>query len=112
MTLASMVFPWRIHAIFDVLAGVGLAMVGAPRLALLWAAGLCAVDWFTQKSYRHWLPLAAEMDSAKGLRRLSWIVLARTILWFAAPLAYTIQSHSQGSFGFVAVTAISITALG
>lgn len=112
MTLTAMVFPWRAHAGFNVIAGLGLGLVGAPLLGAVWTLGLCLADWILQRLYRHWLLTAAEADSTKGLARLSWIVLMRTALWFAPPLAHAVTAHSQIGFAFVAVTAISITALG
>ncbi len=112
MTLMAMVFPWQAHAVFNVFAALALALVGAPWLALAWGVGLCATDWFTQRTYRRWLASAGEMDSAMGLRRLSGIVLLRMILWFAASLAYTVMAHSFTGLALIAVTAISVTALG
>jgi signal transduction histidine kinase/ActR/RegA family two-component response regulator len=52
------------------------------------------------------------MDSPRGLRRLTYVVLARTALWYLPPLAYTVMSHSPAGFAFLAVTAVSSTALG
>jgi len=112
MTLMAMVLPWRAHAVFNVIAGLGLGLVGAPLLGSIWALSLCLADWLIQRLYRNWLPAAAETDSTKGLARLSWVVLMRTALWFAPPLAHTVAAHSQTGFAFVAVTAISVTALG
>jgi signal transduction histidine kinase/ActR/RegA family two-component response regulator len=112
MTLMAMAFPWRAHAIFNVVAGLGLGLIGAPELGLTWALSLCAADWLSQRLYRNWLLVAADTDSAKGLARLSWIVLLRMGLWFAPPVAYAVAAHSQTAFAFVAVTAISVTALG
>jgi len=111
-TLSALVFPWRWHVVFNILGGVGLALIGAPWLALIWAAGMCVADGVAQRAYRRWVPTAAETDSAEGLKRLGWAVLARTALWFAAPLAYATVSHSPASLAFIAVTAISTTALG
>lgn len=112
MTLMAMVFPWRAHAVFNVIAGLGLGLVGGPLLGSIWALSLCLADWLSQRLYRNWLLAAAETDSTKGLARLSWIVLMRMALWFAPPLAHTVAAHSQTGFAFVAVTAISVTALG
>ena len=112
MTLMAMVLPWRIHAVFNIIAGIGLGLTGAPLLGLIWVLGSCVADWLAQSLYRKWLLVAAETDSTKGLARLSWIVLLRMGLWFAPPLAYTVVTHSQTGFAFVAVTAISVTALG
>jgi signal transduction histidine kinase/CheY-like chemotaxis protein len=112
MTLTAMVFPWRAHAVFNVFAGLGLGLIDTPLIGLIWALGLCVADWLVQKIYRNWLLAAAETDSNRGLARLSWIVLMRMGLWFAPPLGYTVAAHSQTGFAFVAVTAISVTALG
>jgi signal transduction histidine kinase/ActR/RegA family two-component response regulator len=112
MTLTAMLIPWRLQAVFNVIAGIGLGLIGAPLLGLVWALTLCVADWLTQRLYRNWLSVAAESDSAKGLARLSWIVLLRMALWFAPPVAYTVALHSQPGFAFVAVTAISVTTLG
>ncbi len=112
MALTAMVFPWRAHVVFNIAAALGLGLVGGPLLGLVWALGLCAADWLLQKTYRAWLPSAAEMDSNRGLARLSWVVLLRTALWVAPPLAYAVATHSQTGAAFVAVTAISLTALG
>jgi signal transduction histidine kinase/FixJ family two-component response regulator len=112
LTLTAMVFPWRAHAVFNVVAGVGLGLVGAPLLGLIWALSLCLTDWLTQRLYRNWLLAAADADSPKGLKRLSWIILLRMGFWFAPPLAYVVAAHSQTGFAFISVMAISITALG
>ena len=112
MTLMALVFPFGAHAIFNVIAGVGLGLIAAPALGLIWAVSLCVADWLAQKLYRNWLQAAAETDSTKGLARLSWIIFLRTCVWFAPPLVYTVMAHSSIGFAFVAVTAISVTALG
>ena len=106
MTLMAMVFPWRAHAVFNVFAGLGLGLVGAPLLGSIWALSLCLADWISQRLYRNWLLAAAETDSTKGLARLSWIVFMRMALWFAPPLAHTVAAHSQTGFAFVAVTGV------
>jgi len=112
LALTSMVFPLRAHAVFNVTAGIGLGLIGAPVAGFIWALSLCLADWLIQRQIRNWLVTAAETDSAKGLARLSWIVLMRTGMWFAPSLLYTISTQSQTGFAFVAVTATSITALG
>jgi signal transduction histidine kinase/CheY-like chemotaxis protein len=111
-SLAAMVFPWRFHAMFDLAGALGLALIGAPWLALGWGVGLCAADWVVQRIYRGWQRSAAATDSPTGLRRLASVVLLRTVLWFVAPLAFAILTRSPAAFAFLAVTAISTTALG
>ncbi len=112
LTLMAVVFPWRAHAAVNVIAGLGLGLIGGPLLGLVWALSLCVVDWLAQRIYGNWLAVAAETDSTKGLARLSGLVLLRMGIWFAPPVAYTLAAHSQTGFAFVAVTAISVTALG
>jgi signal transduction histidine kinase/AmiR/NasT family two-component response regulator len=112
MTLMAMVFPWQAHAVFNVVGAVALALIGAPLAALVWGVSLCVVDWSSQRLYGRWLQSAGGMDSAKGLGRLSGVILLRMTLWFAPPLAYTVLAHSQTGFALLAVTAISVTALG
>lgn len=112
MTLSAMVVPWAVLAVFNVAAGIGLALVGAPFIAIVWTTGLCAADWLLQRCYRSWSQSAVELDSEAGLRRLSTTVLLRTCLWFVAPLAHALASPTLSSFTFLTVTAASITALG
>ena len=112
MTLSAMVIPWGVHATFNVAAGIGLALVGAPVIALVWATTLCVVDALLQRLYRAWAQSAADLDSEAGLRRLSGTVFLRTCLWFIAPLAHALASPTPSSFAFVTVTAVAITALG
>ena len=112
MTLSGMVVPWAVHAVFNVAAGIGLALVGAPLIAAIWTVALCAADVVLTRCYRIWSQSAANLDSALGLRRLSGAVFLRTSLWFVAPLGHALAAPTASSFAFVAVTAISITALG
>ena len=44
MTLMAIVFPWRIHAVFNVVAALGFALVGAPLLALCWGVRVLSVQ--------------------------------------------------------------------
>ena len=111
-TLSTLIFPWGLHVAFNGTAGLGLALVGAPVLAMVWAVALCAADGFLQWRYRTWSLSAADLDSELGLRRLSGTIFLRTVLWFSAPLAHALLSPTPSGFAFVAVTATSIIALG
>ncbi len=112
LSLAAMTFPWAAHWVFDILLGAGVALVGAPGLALAWTVSLCAVDVLLQRLYARWREQSPAVDQTRGLHRLAAVVTAKTVLWFSAPLAVALIAHTPASFAFVAITAISMTALG
>jgi signal transduction histidine kinase/ActR/RegA family two-component response regulator len=112
LSLAALLFPWPAHWGFDLVAGAALALIGAPGLAAVWTAALCVIDVALQKLYQRWLRKAADADSSRGLRRLSLVVAAKTALWFSAATALAVTTRSSAAFAYVAVTAVSMTALG
>ncbi|HEY0438279.1 MAG TPA: hypothetical protein VGC92_16680, partial [Phenylobacterium sp.] len=112
LTLGAMIFPVWGHWIFNAASAASLALVGAPALALAWLPAVCLSDVVLQFVYRRWMKTAREEDSRRGLRRLSWFVLAKTCLWFSASTLYVAQSHSMPGLGLLAVNAVSMVALG
>jgi signal transduction histidine kinase/ActR/RegA family two-component response regulator len=112
LTLGSMIFPIWGHFIFNLAAAASLALVGAPTLAAAWAFGLCGTDLILQGLFRRWIATAAGLESNRGLSRLSWLVLGKTLVWFAPPTAFVIASHSLAGLGYLAMIAVSMTALG
>jgi len=110
--LAAQIFPvWR-HWLFDVLAGVALALVGAPVLAMTWALASCGADWVLQRQYGRWLLTSGSTDSHAGLRRLVVGAGLRATLSIAAPLTFAVLTHSPAGVIYLAVTLMGLIALG
>jgi len=112
LSLAALTFPWPAHWLFNILAGASLALLGAPALAAAWTAVMCVADVALQKLFARWTRTAGQIDSGAGLRRLSAVAALKTAFWFSASTALTITAHSIPAFAYVAVTALSMTALG
>ncbi|MFL5296789.1 MAG: ATP-binding protein [Phenylobacterium sp.] len=112
LSLAAMTFPWPGHWAFNILAGASLALVGAPALAAAWTVALCLADVAMQAVLGRWAKVAGAVEPHRGLTRLSWLVWAKTALWFSAPIAFVLSARSAAGLAYVAVTAISMTALG
>jgi signal transduction histidine kinase len=111
LTLAGLIFPLAPQLFFNVVGGLSLALMGAPLLAAVWVLGSCVSDAALQSVYRGWLPYAGEVDSARGLRRLSVPIALRSALWMAAPLAFTLATHGAAGIAQTAVTALGLSAL-
>jgi signal transduction histidine kinase/ActR/RegA family two-component response regulator len=111
LTLLALIVPLRLPLVMDALGGVAFALVGGPSLALLWAAGLAAGDGILQRLYRRLEVRAAHVDSNQGLRRLAWFASAKAVLWLWAPTVFAVTARSPVGLAFVAVLAITLTAL-
>jgi signal transduction histidine kinase/CheY-like chemotaxis protein len=112
LTLMSMSFPWKVSCLFNLVSGLCLALVGAPRLAIAYTVGLCAADFLLQRAYRRMGVVAAAEDSDKGLRKLSLLALARNLLGYSAPVGFTLATHSEAAMAYTAVIVMTYTALG
>ncbi len=111
-TLAAQIFPvWR-HWVFDLLAGVALALVADPVLAMTWALASCGADWLLQRQYGRWLLTSGSTDSNAGLRRLAVGAGLRATLSIAAPLMFVVLTPSPAGVIFLAVTLMALIALG
>ena len=111
LTLAAMIFPVAVHLGFDAFAGLCIGLIGAPLLGLTWALCAGATDAILQRLFSRLLPKATNVDSVKGLRRLSWLIALRSALWISAPLALTLLTHSAVGVAQTAVTAMGLVAL-
>jgi signal transduction histidine kinase len=111
LTLAALILPWRRQAGFDVAVGLAFCLVGGPWIGLGWALSLCAADWGLQQSYRRLAADAANVESRRGLARLSWLMLLKGLLWYALPTGFTVLNHSLAGLAFVAVQAVGLTSL-
>ncbi len=98
LTLKGLLFPWTFQIVLNAFAGLSLGLIGLPLLALVWTLVSCAADYGLQRLYARWWADAAAMDSARGLRRLTWYVFFRS-------------THSLAAMGYTALTALSMVAL-
>ena len=111
LTLSALIFPARIHCVFNVFAGLCLGLMGAPLLGAVWALCACAVDAWQQHLYRRWLPLSGGVAASRGLRRIAAMVALRSTIWMSAPVAFTLITHSAAGVAQSAVTALGLVAL-
>jgi signal transduction histidine kinase/ActR/RegA family two-component response regulator len=111
LTLKGLLFPWTLQIVLNAFAGLSLGLIGLPLLALAWTLVSCVADYGLQRLYARWWVAAAAMDSAKGLRRLTWVVFLRSSLWLAGPVALTLVTHSLAALGYTVLTAFSMIAL-
>jgi len=112
LTLAAMEFPWLAQCAFNAVAGLGLGLVGAPRIGFVWAFLFSIIDLGLSRILRGWSAKAAETDSDTGLRRLSILVGFRTTLWMLGPVIVSFGSHGLGGLAYTAVSATGMIALG
>lgn len=111
LTLKGLQFPLWLHLVFNVFAGVALAFIGGPILALVWTLAASAADLGLQRLYARWSLTAANADSARALPRLGWCVAFRSSLWMSAPTYLAFVSHDAGAYIYAALTALSMVAL-
>jgi signal transduction histidine kinase len=111
LTLAALTYSWPRQAAFDVVVGLAFCLVAGPAMGLGWILSLCATDWGLQRVYRRLTAKADDVESHRGLSRLCWLVFAKGVVWYAAPVGFTILNHSLAGLAFVAVQAVGLTSL-
>lgn len=110
-TLKGLLFPWRSHLVFDVAAGLSLALIGLPLLAAAWTLTSLLADYILQRLYRRWSTKAAGARSELGLLRLGACCGLRSALWMSAPVALAATTGDPAAFAYAALTALSMVAL-
>lgn len=111
LTLKSLRFSWKAHFAFDALAGLALALIGPPAVAIAWTIFSWAADFALQRLYQSWSQEASLADSAKGLRRLAACAAFRSTLWMSAPVILALTERSGGAYVYSALTGLSMVAL-
>lgn len=111
LTLKGLLFPWRFQLGLNAFAGLSLALIGLPMLALGWTLVSCVADVRLQHLYGRWFETSAAMDSARGLHRLSWCLALRSSLWLSAPMALVLITHAPAAYAYSALTSLSMVAL-
>lgn len=111
LTLKGLRFPWKGHFAFNAFAGLSLAYIGSPILAIVWTLACCVADAALQRLYDVWATGASQLDSGRGLRRLSLCVAFRSSLWMSAPTFLALTEQSAGAHVYSALTALSMVAL-
>src|SRR5688500_14237095 len=85
-TLVGLMQPWPIAAIFQILASGAVAALGLPLFAVVWGVGSFAMQLASQALYSAWLPAAATVPEARGLRRLTVCSILRSAVWMIGPV--------------------------
>jgi signal transduction histidine kinase/AmiR/NasT family two-component response regulator len=111
LTLASLTPAWRVQAVLNCAMGFAFTLVAGPLIGIVWAASLCAADQILARIYRRWSLTAAVTDTDYGLRRVAALAVCKAALWFSAPTAFTLLTHSTIGRVFVGVTAAMLITL-
>jgi signal transduction histidine kinase len=111
LTLAALTYPWFRQAGFNVAVGMAFSLLAGPWLALAWALSLCITDFFLQRVFRRLRRQAAAVSSKRGETWLSGVVLGKSLVWYWAPVAFTLVTHRPDSLVFVCVQAVGLTSL-
>lgn len=98
LTLKALRLRWKAHLSLNGFAGLGLALVGGPALAIAWTLINCGADFALQRLYSRWALETSRADSAKGLRRLAACVAFRSSLWMSAPAILALTERSAGAY--------------
>ncbi len=110
-TLKGLLLPWQIHLLYDGAAGLALAAIGLPIVALIWALVSILADLVLQSLYASWGRRAPRTDSGKGLMRLGICCALRSSLWMSGPVALTLLTGSSSAVAYSALTALSMVAV-
>jgi signal transduction histidine kinase/CheY-like chemotaxis protein len=110
LTLHGMSHPLSFFAMFNALAGVGLALLGHPLVGAATFAGYCAIDVVNQHFIRRWLKVAAEADEFRGFRNLA-VLSALRISGYLIPTTLIAMSGHPGDVLFFGLQACTLLAV-
>jgi signal transduction histidine kinase/CheY-like chemotaxis protein len=110
-TVNGLLVPWRFQLLYDGAAGLALAAIGLPAIALIWVLVSIAADLLLQKLYASWGRRAATTDSGRGLMRLGLCCALRASLWMSGPVAVALLTGSSAAVAYSALTALSMVAI-
>jgi signal transduction histidine kinase len=110
-TLKGLLLPWRLHLMYDGAAGLALAVIGPPAIALIWMLVSISADLLLQRHYASLGRRAAATDSGKGLMRLGLCCALRSSLWMSGPVVVALLTGSRAAVAYSALTALSMVAI-
>jgi signal transduction histidine kinase/AmiR/NasT family two-component response regulator len=111
LTLAALTLPGVRQAGFNIALGLAFWLLAGPWLALGWTLSLCITDLVLQQVFRRLRRQAATVPSKRGETWLSGIVLFKSLVWYWAPVAFTLITHNRDGLAFLFVQAIGLTSL-
>ncbi len=111
LTLAGLTASLRLQAALNIGLGAAFALVAGPLIALAWTIGLCVADQVQQRIYARWSRTAAATDTKTGLRRIGWLMVCKSAVWFSGPMAFTLIAQDPVGRAFVGVTSVILIAL-
>src|SRR5947209_8635254 len=86
LVLGGLRMPVAMHLGFDAVAGVCVAMLGHPWMAVLFFATSAGFDAFQQMLIGRWLTHSAGVDELQGLRKLAVLCAARMAVYLGPTL--------------------------
>ncbi|MBS0334225.1 MAG: response regulator, partial [Proteobacteria bacterium] len=111
MTVAGLVQPMGLHAVFNGLTAIAIALLGHPVAAVAVFAAYCAIDGLQQALVRRWAEQAEGIEPQAGFRRLAPLCFARISIYVipTATLAILGQRGELALFGIQAATLVAVS---